>query len=358
MKKLVSIVYFISILNSAWSQKSNSIIPADLYFSALQGNVKIIIDKLDSVSDGELDKEQLSFKNKYLHRFRFQDEDFDYKTKDTVLVSIIKIYQQYWKSILLQNKNVEAADSALKEKLTAYLYSTVSKNKNIPQDTIANNFTEYTKQLLNARGFGVANGKTAGYYDLLVWAKESTVNFDVVLLKTKIKVKVVFMDSIITMGWEEYATFGTYFPGGWATSDALFCVRSTYDLESENFKISYLKHEGQHFADYKLYPELSGADLEYRAKLIELSYAQSSIYNLISFFLGNSSRDRNNSHAFANNCVMRDLSKKIFGKEMETDLTKWKNIPIKKINKLSKKLLEQNSANLKKQPTPVKEFIN
>lgn len=97
------------------------------------------------------------------------------------------------------------------------------------------------------------------------------------------------------------------------------CPTNPLTLESENFKISYLKHEGQHFADYRLFPQLSSADPEYRAKLVEFCYAEESAHKLIVFFLRNSSRDRNNSHAFANNCVLRDLSKIRFKKELESD---------------------------------------
>ena len=187
--------------------------------------------------------------------------------------------------------------------------------------------------------------------------KECDWSSDVCSSDLKIDVSVVFMDSIVTMGWEEYATFGKYYPGGWTTKKSLFCVISAYDTTSERFKISYLKHEGQHFADYKLYPKLSGADLEYRAKLVELSYAKESIYNLIEFFIENSGQDRDNAHSFANYHVINDLAKEFnINKIQEVD--EWKKLSYSEINAKARKLLLKNSENLKNASKNVTEFIH
>src|SRR5690606_27472967 len=106
---------------------------------------------------------------------------------------------------------------------------------------------------------------------------------------------------------------------------------------------SYLGHEGRHFADHKLFPKLSSADLEYRAKLTELGLAKKTIYELIEFFINNANFGSDNGHSVANFCVIRDFSKAIFGVEFEKDINKWKIIPKKKINKLANKLLQANT---------------
>src|SRR4029077_9164441 len=61
---------------------------------------------------------------------------------------------------------------------------------------------------------------------------------------------------------------------GWATAMTLYAVRSAYDIESESFRVSYLAHEAQHFADYGRFPKLARPEREYRAKLTELAEAQ------------------------------------------------------------------------------------
>lgn len=161
-----------------------------------------------------------------------------------------------------------------------------------------------------------------------------------------IDVKVVFMDSVMSNGWEGFATLDTYYPGGWATNDALYCAHDSYDLASEDFRISYLKHEGKHFADYKRFPKLESPDLEYRAKLVELSAAESSLPGLIQFFLQNSAYDATNPHANANFCVMRDLSRTLFNKEREEDVEVWKKMPSEQVHLASAALLRKNTRDL------------
>jgi hypothetical protein len=76
--------------------------------------------------------------------------------------------------------------------------------------------------------------------------------------------------------------------GGWAIKEDanLYCNKGDYDLNSEHFKVSYLKHETIHFTDLNEYPQLSSADLEYRAKLIELMYCtQETIYDRVTQFV-------------------------------------------------------------------------
>ena len=85
------------------------------------------------------------------------------------------------------------------------------------------------------------------------------------------------MEDFATLGWMEYATLGAHHPGGWTEEEGIYCVKKAYDVNSENFKISYLTHEARHFADKKLWPDLKSADLEYRAKLTELNLAQDTL---------------------------------------------------------------------------------
>lgn len=161
-----------------------------------------------------------------------------------------------------------------------------------------------------------------------------------------IDVQVVFMDSVISHGWEGYATCDTYYPGGWATSDALYCVRDSYDLESEAFLVSYLKHEGKHFADYKRFPKLASPDLEYRAKLAELAEARTTTHRLLRFLMRNSAPDPANGHAFANHCLVRDLSRMLFDKDREDDPAAWEQVPVERIQQASRELLLQNTQDM------------
>ena len=94
-------------------------------------------------------------------------------------------------------------------------------------------------------------------YDLFLWREQHERTYDIDLGDTRVNVKVVFMDDFLSHGWSSFATLGHARAGGWATREALFCKAEDYDVESESFKISYLRHEGRHFADYKQFPALT-----------------------------------------------------------------------------------------------------
>ncbi|HEV7779927.1 MAG TPA: hypothetical protein VGO58_01605 [Chitinophagaceae bacterium] len=118
--------------------------------------------------------------------------------------------------------------------------------------------------------------------------------------KEKMHTRVFFMSEMISLGWQAFATFGNHHPGGWATKDAIFCVKSVYDLKNESFLVSYLAHEGRHFSDLNRFPKLKNTDLEYRAKLTELSIADKTLLNLIEFFIVNAYYRSANGHSAAN----------------------------------------------------------
>jgi hypothetical protein len=167
----------------------------------------------------------------------------------------------------------------------------------------------------------------------------------------------VFMDDFITLGWEEFATLEMHYPGGWATPQELYCVKSAYDLKSELFLVSYLAHESRHFADYKLFPKLRSTDLEYRAKLTELSLAKTSLYQLIEFFIANANGRSENGHSVANYCVIRDLSKSLFNIEFEKDISKWKQLSPAVINKGAAEILRANTKTLQSMGPSVEKYI-
>ena len=97
----------------------------------------------------------------------------------------------------------------------------------------------------------------------------------------------------------DYLTFGRFGTGGWASPDGTInCIEQTYDFESERFLVSLLKHEAQHTTDMIQFPGITSAELEYRAKLVELHY--SSDLGLLQKFLSEADESRgNDSHAVA-----------------------------------------------------------
>lgn len=318
-----------------------------IYALGFKGDMSVILELLDSVNNKDLTNEQISLKEKYYKRFREQNEKYDCETNDSLVINIVEIFHSYWRTVLLDDKVIENADTALKNKLADLLYENYISNE-ISRDSLIENLYNYLPEALKQKGYySNAMGKTAKFYDLHLWTKETEKIYEINLPETKVEVKVIFMEDFISTGWLDYMSFGEFYAGGWALKDALYCVKKSYDISSESFHVSYLTHEAQHFADYKSFPLLEQPDLEYRAKLTELCMAKETAYELISKFIrGADKKTKEYAHQFANYCIIRDLSKEIYNQEFITDTTEWKKISYKEINNASIKLIKQNTANL------------
>jgi hypothetical protein len=329
---------------------------AKIYALCLDGNVKPVISLLELDSTKKVTATDLQFKTEFENRFKYEVDKSNYLTeKKSSIDSLLLIFRNYWrKSVLDTDHNYDSLfireyHNFLKEKFS-----------NLTEKEIKEDSTDlFLRKYLNDKNLFTTNGvgKTGRIYDLLVWKNQTDTTYTFNIYKEKITVNVVFMKKFVTLGWEEYATLGKYYPSGWATDKALYCVESAYDLKSEKFLISYLAHEGRHFRDYKLFPKLASADLEYRAKLTELSLADKTIYKLIKFFIRNANYDSDNGHSVANFCAIRDLSKSIFGVDFEKDIGKWESVSRKKINKAAHKIFQSNTKALQLKGTNVEKFI-
>ena len=104
---------------------------------------------------------------------------------------------------------------------------------------------------------------------------------------------------------EKPIRFGT---GGWASPDGTInCIEQAYDFESERFLVSLLKHEAQHTVDMKQFPGITPAELEYRAKLVELHYSGN--LGLLQKFLSEADESRTgDSHAMASARIKREFA--------------------------------------------------
>ena len=252
--------------------------------------------------------------------------------------------------------NSKSYDTILTERVTNYLIANYPPALHLTrnEDSLDVYINKYVQSLgLHTTGFG----RTGKFFDLLVWKNERDTTYSIYLKGEKINSRVIMMDNFITLGWEEYATLGVAYPGGWSTTEALYCVEKSYDLNSEHFLISYLAHEGRHFSDFILFPKLKSADLEYRAKLTELSMAQTTLYDLINFFIINSNYDSDNGHEVANYCAIRDISKIVFKTEFEKDINEWKKLSTKKINDAAYQAFVANTKALEKQGKDVEKYI-
>ena len=235
-------------------------------------------------------------------------------------------------------------------------------NKNMKEKRLIELLKEINKEVdkLEKEGFKVDFKFRNGFQELFIWNKESTEKYNVILPKETIKTTVVFIESYHINGYDEFATFGDSQVGGWAIKESatLYCNKGTYDLNSETFDVSYLKHESLHFTDLNNYPNLSSADLEYRSKVIELMYCtEGTIYDRISEFVSGANKaNRENSHPYANYILIQNLSKLIFNSDFNSDINQWEKVSVDKINKAASSLYE-SSENILRKKYDLKEII-
>jgi hypothetical protein len=357
MKVIFILIIILMILTTGdlFPQDESGFDRKKFYALALDGNIPAALTMLSS-SGPVLKEDEAKIREEFEKRFAKADDESEYLLmKNSPVSDMLVIYRDYWRSSFLSGRNL---DTALKKELTGFFNAGyllgLSRDSVLDDD----NLDVLVKKYVNDNGMKTTGfAMTGKFYDLLIWRNEQDTVYEFELNGKKISQKVVFMSDFVTLGWEEYATLGRHYPGGWAATDAVYCVRDAYDVNSENFLISFLAHEGQHFEDYKQFPKLSGTDLEYRAKLVELSMARETLHSIVNFFLNNADRYSSNSHAIANYCVMRDLSREIFRKDLETDRELWEIVPAEIINRESLLLLNLNTENLKSEGSDVRNYI-
>jgi len=315
----------------------------------VQTNVKPVLSLLD-VDTTKLSEKDKDFKLRFENRFKYSEDRSSLDgQKNTSVDKLVNIFKSYWRASLLNPE--KEYDSLLTANLNLFFsYERTSNKDSLNLDSLIHKF-------ISSKGYYTNGlGKVGRLQDLLVWKTQKDTTYTFSIFSEKISAKVILMEDFITIGWGKYATLDKSI-GGWATDDALYCVKESYDIESDDFQIHYLAHEGRHFADFKIFPKLSGYDLEYRAKLTELSLAQETIYPLINQFIGSANYDSENQHPLANFVLIKGLSKKIFNSEFENDMTKWKSIEVETLNQVAYELLKENTKALYIEGTDVEYFI-
>lgn len=251
-------------------------------------------------------KEKKDLFNKYIDIF---DRGKSYKRTDNkVIGDIDKIYQTYYRNVFWNNIQYEKAEKSLFKRLMKYCEE---NSYPITDGDIENEIERIVKR----EGYDYLGGKTSGLYGPYIWKTSTRVTYDVELPSGIEPYTIIMMDGFISLSWLDFISFGITGTGGWIGKDGtLCCVRSVYDTESKEFNISFLKHEAQHGYDIKKFPGITSADLEYRAKLVELIYWPDCkiMLNIINE-ADNTNPD--NGHSIAARRIVSEMSKVIFNCE-------------------------------------------
>ena len=202
---------------------------------------------------------------------------------------------------------------------------------------------------LEQQNLGASANFTAPLHDLFIWKSQRSEEFSVELTDGSESVTVVFLDNLLVQGWQHYASLGLSTISGWTAADGLYCLCWSYDLESEAFKVSWLTHETRHWADYRLYPGLEEAHLEYRAKLTELAFANTTVSALLRNFAENGDASSESAHAEANYRVSRDIYREIFAQEMPQHLDPWNTLGPSRVAPAAIRLLQRDTERLQQE---------
>jgi len=297
-----------------------------MYNHAMQGDLATVLNMLDTVAVDQLDSSQQATRQAFYNRFRHQQllSSQEASQLPADVAKLLLWFRQYWAAVMMGQKDELAARQTLRDSAVHLFYTNQYAAQGLTKTIITDSIDHYCQDYLNSRGYHARVGNTAHLYDLFLWQSHVKRDYTVPLIDDTVQVTVYLMDDFVSFGWIGFATLNHAYAGGWATNEALYAVKESYNLNSEKYRISYLGHEGQHFADYKKFPQLKAFDLEYRAKLTELVQADSGFYNLVDKFLSLSNPAPEQPHPFVNYTIMSSLSMQVFGETHVTDIDKWK----------------------------------
>lgn len=262
----------------------------------LQGNLRAALAYLAKFP------EKAALYDRYMKRFN--EEPVLSGQIDPNLDAILICYQKYYRDIFYLEIDAAEAGARLRGRLETLLGAESAAAPDGPDgldrpDALDEIEDRQLAPLFREKGYFFLGGRTSGYYGPHVWRTEELKRYSVELPDGTQEYAVKLLDGFLSRSWIDYLTLGEIGTGGWTGGDGLIhCVRSAYDLESEEFRVSLLKHEAQHAQDLARYGQMSPADLEYRAKLVELIYSVER--NLLcKFALQASDSHTENGHAAA-----------------------------------------------------------
>ena len=219
-------------------------------------------------------------------------ENCEYRTFEIpdILNDILRLYQIYFRDAFYCGLPETEATDKLLTQLKVLL--------GMP-DAEEELLVERLQSIFEQNGYHALFGKTQGYYGTYIWRDTVPTVYRVELPGGTAEYTVNILKGFVFRSWMDYLTFGKHGTGGWASPDGTInCIEQAYDFESERFLVSLLKHEAQHATDMRQFPGITPAELEYRAKLVELHY--SGDLGLLQKFLSEADENRaSDSHAVA-----------------------------------------------------------
>ena len=220
----------------------------------------------------------------------FEKEQYIHYDIPKVLDDILLDYQRYYRDAFYLGMEEEEASAALLERLA----------EKLDVQSVVDELSEALKVLFEENGYHILTGMTEGYRGPYVWKETVPTEYEVELPCSVSSYKVNILRGFVMRSWMDYLTFGQKGTRGWAGEDGVInCIEDAWDFESEDFRVSLLKHEAQHVQDMAKWPDMTSAQLEFRAKLVELIYSENPAL-LAKFISQADASKKNDGHAIAN----------------------------------------------------------
>lgn len=306
------------------------------YSLCLQGDLNAAMDYLDSIQPRT--KEMEKIQKMYMERFYSPESDEHILDEDKWIKGVLAAYHDYFRTVLTNAASLHEAEADLNNRLRMHLKVESPSTIDETENELAAIFAK--------KGYHFLGGVTPPYRGAYIWKRCEPIDFKVEIPHHSITVTVHMMSDFLLEGWMGFATFNNRTVGGWAQEDGLYCNAKRYkNLEHDDFQVSYLKHEAQHLSDYRSFPGLTSAELEYRAKLVELIYTKD--HSILKKFLNDAKNEPDFPHPYASYNIMKDLSFAIFEKDYESNINVWLEEDYQEISSAALELFDKNTSELK-----------
>ena len=232
------------------------------------------------------------------YRKRFEGEEYAASGEDAVLEAILSAYRKYYRETFYLGMDREKAEDRLSGRLARVLGA---------EKGTVEQLEEKVAETVRGRGLYFLGGRTSGWYGPYIWKTMETKTYQVELPEGVQAYSIRLLDGFLSRSWLDDISFGKTGTGGWTDKEGtIHCVRAVYDLDSEDFQVSLLKHEAQHARDLARDKNMPSAELEYRAKLVELIYSRER--RMLERFLGQADTTRaDNGHGLSAERIVREF---------------------------------------------------
>ena len=273
--------------------------------AALQADGALAVRVLRQLPESAFEGADKAFRACMLHRFGSDAAEHAVADpEDAFARATLDAYRTYWRAVLSRPDARAEGEAAL----FAALRNLLGHDDLADLDTLEPALIDRLAQ----SGYHALLGLTLPLREFMLWKRQETRAMRVELPEGVHTTEVVFLDGFASLGWADYATCHRRGAGGWATDKALYAVVPRYaSVDDEEFRVSFLVHETQHFADLQRFSNLAPWELEYRAKLTELAQARTTHASVLRKFTEDQGDDPASPHAYANRRVLADLRQRL-----------------------------------------------